>query len=125
MTDDQGPVVTPNGRLCSSRCPQWAERYGGIGKCRLLGYEVRAEPDAWTVENARQLGYEPMEAEACPVVAIRSAHVEPVAMIRCGMCGGAVHYFMSSDVAQCETCGAAADGPAVRYGDLSKVKWER
>lgn len=114
-------LATPSGRYCASWCPQrgGTSPRTGLGRCRLLGYEVRAEPDEWTVQNTRRLGHEPPAAEPCPVLAIRLACILADIVleakadgtrvpVRCGLCGGFVEYPMDWDALRCAECGAEA-----------------
>lgn len=112
-------LVSPNGRLCAPRCPQWRDPHNGtmLGNCRLLAWhEVRAigpYPDS-------------PEADLCPVLAIREAIIEPTPYpcVRCGRCQTWARYLPERDVYRCTACGAVAPGTPIRHGLLADVRWE-
>lgn len=111
-------LVTPNGRLCASWCPQWRAQHNGaaLGNCRLL---------AWHEVRAVGPYPESPEADLCPVLAIREAIIEPTHLpqIRCGRCQTWSHYDPGRNVFKCPACGAIAPGTPIRNGLLADVRW--
>lgn len=122
MEREPNRVATPNGHLCASWCPQ-RDGNTGLGRCRLLGYHVRADMDEEEASRMRRLGCLPIPAELCPVLAIRGAMfstgLPPDSVyrldtdgtktaIRCSLCGGFVERPADRDVLRCMKCGAEA-----------------
>jgi hypothetical protein len=118
------PIIRPRDGKCDSACPQRPLARKGLGRCGILGYEVRAEPDAGFC------GVEPPPSERCPVLAIREVVVEPAPrLFLCGVCRSARTVFRGADpgAVECLTCGATA---VLRYSDRLKEwavwkSWEK